>query len=112
MTEYSEVSAYCGVLPCSSEFVSILDNEGRRNLRECILPKLSFPPAEMINLVVDRGCPFMGEDIGAVALKQVADRVPLGFRGRKVATFKNGCFSDLCPSLGISETRKRCYLCG
>ena len=70
------------------------------------MPKLGFPPAEMIDLIVDRECPFMGEYIVAVALKQVSDSVAFGFRGRKVATLDDGTFHHLRPLFGVREFRK------
>ena len=52
----------------------------------------------------------MGEDIATVTLKQVADSVPFGFCGRKVATLDDGTFHHLSPFFSLRELRKRCDL--
>jgi hypothetical protein len=70
------------------------------------MPELGFPPAEMIDLIVNSGRALVGEYIIAVALKQVADSVSLGFRGREVTTLDDGTFHHLRPFFGVRKFRK------
>src|SRR4029453_679555 len=112
----TQITVHCGSGPVLvGQLVAVLGNAARGDIRKQTVPKLPTPPAELLALLSAGLWSFFRENIAAVAVNQVGQRMALGFRSREVSALKDGSLSDLNPFASVREfgeggRERRCSL--